>query len=123
MDYQNGPQTSLINFNTCTFEHGDLGFNIKGAYSINIEGCWFEQLNKSFMVSDFARGIKISNNKISNASDEFLLYLDNSWVTFTNNLIRQPLPVNIIKIGRDRRYEGHNNYWEQPGTDNIKYFD
>ncbi len=117
-----GPQTSLINFDTCTFENADLAFHLEGAYAINIKGSWFENLNKSFDVVEYCRGVDISNNKFQKAGTRYLLSLDNSGVTFTNNLVRQTQSVEIIKSGRDRNFYGKNNYYESPGTSNQSYF-
>lgn len=117
-----GPQTSLINFDTCTFENSDLGFHIEGAYAVNIKGCWFENLNKSFDVINYSRGVDISSNKFQNSGFTYLIFLDNSWVTFTNNTIRQAQRIEIIKRGRDRAFYGKNNYRETPGTSDQSYF-
>jgi Pectate lyase superfamily protein len=117
-----GPQTSLINFDTCTFENSERGFMISGAFAVNIRGCWFENLNSSLDILDFSRGIDISGNKFSNAGRVHLLSLENSGVSFTNNVIRQAQKVSILKLGSDRRYYGKNNYREVPGTRDFNYF-
>lgn len=117
-----GPQTSLLNFDTCTFEHSELGIRMQGAYAININECWFENLDKAVELTGFSKGITISGNKFSNAGKLYLLLVENSGVTFTNNLVRQPQKVSIIKRGSDRHYFGKNNYRETPGTRDYNYF-
>lgn len=120
--FEPGPQSSLINFDTCTIEHSELGFLMLGAYAINIKGCWFENLSRSADILAYSKGVDISSNKFSNAGRSYLLFLENSGVTFTNNIIRQQRKVSIIKKGSDRHYYGKNNYHELPGTNDTNYF-
>jgi hypothetical protein len=117
-----GPQSSLINFDTCTFENSERGFIMAGAFAVNIRGCWFENLDSSADISDYSRGIDISGNKFSNAGRIHLISLENSGLSFTNNVIRQQKKVSILKLGKDRHYYGKNNYREVPGTRDFDYF-
>jgi len=118
-----GPQTSLINFDTCTFEHSDNAFTIKGGYSINIHRSWFEGLNKCIAVLDFSKGVSISYNIFSNADTDYLLLLDSdSIISLTNNVIRQAKKPTLINEGRRRNIMGNNNYWEVPGLPTVTIF-
>ncbi len=118
-----GPQTSLINFDTCTIEHSENAFTIRGCYSININQSWFEGIDKTFAVFDFSRGITISNSKFSNAATEYVLYLEESSVSFVRNVLRQSNKPNIINLGKRKHYFGEQNYWEVPGTNQQTFLD
>lgn len=118
-----GPQTSLINFDTCTFEHSENAFTIRGGYSINIHKSWFEGISKTFAIFDFSRGISIQNNKFSNASDKYVCYLENSTVSIVGNVFRQSSKPNFINLGKRKDLFRDQNYWEIPGTNNQTIID
>lgn len=120
--YQRGPQTSVINFHTCTIQNSDIAVEMHGTYNISIEGSWFENVYRSVVVTNAARGISINRNKFSNAGYTYLLMMDESWVSFKDNIIRQKNPVELIKTGKGRRYFGDANYHEIPGTDIQRKF-
>ena len=93
----NGPFTSLIRFDTCTFENAETALSVNYCLNINIDSCWFENLDYSIRVFGKSLGINISNNRFSNASnlaDGYILQTTNSNVQFTNNTIRGNYNVN-----------------------------
>lgn len=56
---------NIINFNTCSFQTGDVGIWLESANNINIYGCWFEQVNTAVVVKgtyDVSKSINIMNN-------------------------------------------------------------
>lgn len=114
--FQSGPQTSLINFRTSTFQNTDIAIEMHGVYNINVDACWFENVQRSLIIKDECRGISINRNKFSNAGSSFILQMEDSWVQFMGNVIRQKTPVKILKDGRKNKYFGRNNYYESQGT-------
>ena len=56
---------NLINFDTCTFQHGIVGIFTDSSNGININRCWFENLDRAIMVSGTqkkSKSINIMNN-------------------------------------------------------------
>ncbi|HRG18677.1 MAG TPA: hypothetical protein PLP39_06275 [Flavobacterium lutivivi] len=56
---------AIINFNTCSFQTGNVGVWIESANNINIYGSWFENLNTAVVVKgtyDVCKSINIMNN-------------------------------------------------------------
>ncbi len=87
----NGPFSSLIRFDTCSFQNAETAILINYSLNINIDSCWFENLKKSIRIVNKSHGINISNNRFSNASktnDGYILSTLNSATQFTNNTIR-----------------------------------
>lgn len=65
---------SLINFNTCTFQHGVIGVNIESSNGINITGCWFENFERAITINGRyakSKGINIMNNTFGRAAGQF----------------------------------------------------
>lgn len=85
---------ALIKFDTCTIQNAIGGFSIQAAENINIEGCWFENIQTAIRVGERSQGVAIESCRFANASGYggtakgYILYVaGESMVTFERNVI------------------------------------
>lgn len=89
----NGVATpSCINFNTCTFQHGEIGIYIDSCRNINIYGGWFENFERAITVVGNlrpAKSINIMNNQYGRSAGRYGTVKDNtgSIITYENALL------------------------------------
>lgn len=65
---------SLINFDTCTFQHGAIGIYIESCKQININGSWFENFERAITVKGTyakSKGINVTNNIFGRSAGRF----------------------------------------------------
>ena len=117
-----GPQTSLINFDTCIIERAEWGIIITGGYNINIRECWFENNEKAIKVIDNSQGVNITGSKFSNTGDTYVLHVEESGASFTHNVIRQANDTNMILKLTGHNYYGVNNFFDKNGTTLGDYY-
>lgn len=88
---------SVINFNTCASERSIMAIRVSTCYTINITGCWFENLKTAVQLVNENINVNISKNRFSNSSnygvwstntaDGYILSTNSSKSSFTENLI------------------------------------
>jgi hypothetical protein len=88
---------SIINFNTCSFQTGNVGVWLESASNINIYGSWFENVNTAVVVKgtyEVAKSINIMNNLFGvtdgRQAEELPMYVityENAQINVMNNYI------------------------------------
>jgi len=91
----NGTYPSIINFYSCTMQDAIGAIRMNAVLNVQLNGCWFENLNTGILVENESRGVSVSNCRFSNVSESksagggsgYVMFTTTSGAVFRENVL------------------------------------